>query len=259
MSGTAGLAAHQLRFEQKSYWRNPASAGFTFAFPVVFLILFGSLNTNSTIDFLGGLSWNQYYIAGILCFGVISASFTNLAMTVCIRRDEGVLKRLHGTPLPATSLFGGLLLNSLVVAAILTAILMTIAIAFFDVTFPGHWGALIVSLVVGTAAFCALGVAVAAVIPHADAAPAIVNGILFPILFISGVFFPVQNDSFFTKLGEVFPVRHFVEAVFAAFDPRVAHGPAHGWSWDDLAVVAAWGVAGAIVAVRRFRWDPRPE
>jgi len=251
------LSAHQLRDEQKSYWRNPASAGFTFAFPVIFLVLFGSLNTNSTIDFLGGLSWNQYYIAGILCFGVISASFTNLAMTVCIRRDEGVLKRLHGTPLPATSLFGGLLLNSLVVAAILTAILMTIAIAFFDVTFPGHWGALVVALVVGAASFCALGVAVAAVIPHADAAPAIVNGILFPILFISGVFFPVQNDSFFTKLGEVFPVRHFVEAVFAAFDPRVAHGLAHGWSWRDLAVVAAWGVGGAIVAVRRFRWDPR--
>ena len=122
---TVAMSAHQLRYEQKSYWRNPASAVFTFAFPVVFLLLFGSLNTGSTIDFLGGLKWNQYYIAGILCFGVISASFTNLAMTVCIRRDEGVLKRLHGTPLPATSLFGGLLLNSIVVAAVLTAILLS--------------------------------------------------------------------------------------------------------------------------------------
>ena len=251
------LSAHQLRYEQKSYWRNPASAGFTFAFPVVFLLLFGSLNTNSTIDFLGGLSWNQYYIAGILCFGVISASFTNLAMIVSIRRDEGVLKRLHGTPLPASSLFGGLLLNSLVIAAVLTVILMSIALAFFDVTFPNHWPALIVSLAVGTAAFCALGVAVAAVIPHADAAPAIVNGILFPILFISGVFFPVQNDAILAKVGNVFPVRHFVNAVFAAFDPRVTHGPAHGWAWDDLAVLAAWGVVGAVIAVRRFRWDPR--
>jgi ABC-2 type transport system permease protein len=253
----AALSAHQLKYEQKSYWRNPASAGFTFAFPVIFLILFGSLNTGSTIDFLGGLSWNQYYIAGILCFGVISASFTNLAMTVCIRRDEGVLKRLHGTPLPASSMFGGLLLNSLVVAAILTAILMSIAIAFFDVTFPGHWGALIVSLVVGTAAFCALGVAVASIIPNADAAPAIVNGILFPILFISGVFFPVQDDAVLAKVGDIFPVRHFVNAVFAAFDPRLAHGFAHGWNWDDIAIVAAWGVVGAIVAVRQFRWDPR--
>ena len=254
---TVAMSAHQLRYEQKSYWRNPASAVFTFAFPVVFLLLFGSLNTGSTIDFLGGLKWNQYYIAGILCFGVISASFTNLAMTVCIRRDEGVLKRLHGTPLPATSLFGGLLLNSIVVAAVLTAILLSIAVALFDVTFPGHWGALVVSLVVGTAAFCALGVAVSCVIPHADAAPAIVNGILFPILFISGVFFPVKDGSVLTRIGDVFPVRHFVNAVFAAFDPRVAHGVAHGWSWGDLAVVAAWGVGGAIVAVRRFRWDPR--
>ncbi len=254
---TVALSAHQLRYEQKSYWRNPASAVFTFAFPVIFLLLFGSLNTGSTIDFLGGLKWNQYYIAGILCFGVISASFTNLAMTVCIRRDEGVLKRLHGTPLPASSLFGGLLLNSLVIAAILTAILMSIAVAFFDVTFPGHWGALIAALAVGTAAFCALGVAVACVIPHADAAPAIVNGILFPVLFISGVFFPVKGGSVLTTVGNIFPVRHFVNAVFAAFDPRIAHGMGHGWSWGDLAVVAAWGVAGAVVAVRRFRWDPR--
>jgi ABC-2 type transport system permease protein len=251
------LSVHQLGYEQKSYWRNPASAGFTFAFPVIFLVLFGSLNNDSTIDFLGGLSWNQYYIAGILCFGVISASFTNLAMTLSIRRDEGVLKRLHGTPLPASSMFGGLLLNALVVAAILTAILMAVAIAFFDVTFPGHWAALVVALVVGTASFAALGVAVASVIPNADAAPAIVNGVLFPILFISGVFFPIEGDAFLGQVGDVFPVRHFVNAVFAAFDPRLAHGMAHGWAWDDLAVVAIWGVIGAIVAVRFFRWDPR--
>ena len=97
----------------------------------------------------------------------------------------------------------------------------------------------------------------AAVIPHADAAPAIVNGILFPILFVSGVFFPVQDDSVLTRIGDIFPVRHFVNAVFSAFDPRITHGVAHGWNWGDLAIVAAWGVAGAIVAVRKFRWDPR--
>ena len=254
---TVAMSAHQLRYEQKSYWRNPASAVFTFAFPVVFLLLFGSLNTGSTIDFLGGLKWNQYYIAGILCFGVISASFTNLAMTVCIRRDEGVLKRLHGTPLPATSLFGGLLLNSIVVAAVLTAILLSIAVALLRRDLPralgrarrvsgGRYGSVLRTRCRGRG-----------VIPHADAAPAIVNGILFPILFISGVFFPVKDDSVLTRIGDVFPVRHFVNAVFAAFDPRVAHGVAHGWSWGDLAVVAAWGVVGAIVAVRRFRWDPR--
>ena len=139
----------------------------------------------------------------------------------------------------------------------LTAILLSIAVAFFDVTFPGHWGALVVSLIVGTAAFCALGVAVAAVIPHADAAPAIVNGILFPILFVSGVFFPVKDDSVLTRIGDVFPVRHFVERGLRRVRPSHCARRWHGWSWGDLAVVAAWGVAGAIVAVRKFRWDPR--
>jgi ABC-2 type transport system permease protein len=110
---------------------------------------------------------------------------------------------------------------------------------------------------VGTASFAALGVAVASVIPNADAAPAIVNGVLFPILFVSGVFFPIEGDAFLGKVGDVFPVRHFVNAVFAAFDPRIAHGMAHGWAWGDLAVVAIWGAVGAVVAVRFFRWDPR--
>ena len=163
-------------------------------------------------------------------------------------RDDGLhpsrrggAEATPGTPLPATSLFGGLLLNSLVVAAVLTAILLSIAVAFFDVTFPGHWGALVVSLIVGTAAFCALGVAVAAVIPHADAAPAIVNGILFPILFVSGVFFPVQDDSVLTRIGDIFPVRHFVNAVFARSTLASRTGLAHGWNWGDLAIVAAVG------------------
>src|SRR5262249_38755412 len=86
------LSVHQLKYEQKMYWRTPASAVFTFAFPVMFLVIFASLNTNSTIDFLGGLKYNQYYVPGIICFGIISATYTNLAMTITIRRDAGLLK-----------------------------------------------------------------------------------------------------------------------------------------------------------------------
>ena len=140
----------------------------------------------------------------------------------------------------------------------LTAILLSIAVAFFDVTFPGHWGALVVSLVVGTAAFCALGVAVACVIPHADAAPAIVNGILFPILFISGVFFPVKDDSVLTRIGDVFPVRHFVNAVFAAFDPT--RRP-RAWPTGGAGATSRSSPRGASAArsspCAAVRWDPR--
>ena len=103
----------------------------------------------------------------------------------------------------------------------------------------------------------ALGVAVAAVIPNADAAPAIVNGILFPILFVSGVFFPVEDDSFLARIGDVFPVRHFVNAVFAAFDPASRRAWPTGGPGATSPSWPSWGVIGAVVAVRYFRWDPR--
>jgi len=252
----AALSVHQLKYEQKSYWRNPAAAVFTFAFPIMFLVIFASLNTGNTVDFLG-LDYNQYYVPGIICFGVISATYTNLAMTVSIRRDSGILKRLHGTPLPTSSMFGGLLLNALVISAILSALVMIVGILFYDVTFPGHWPALVIALLFGAGTFCALGVAISTVIPNADAAPAIVNGVLFPVLFLSGVFFPIQGNTVIARIADIFPIRHFVNAVFTAFDPRLPHGAGHGFSWNDISVMAIWLVAGGVVAVRNFRWEPR--
>jgi ABC-2 type transport system permease protein len=133
---------------------------------------------------------------------------------------------------------------------------MVAGIVFYDVTFPGHYPALVVSLVVGAATFCAIGIAVSCFIPNADSAPAIVNGILFPILFLSGVFFPVQNNSWLARLANFFPIRHFTNAVFASFDPRSAHGPSHGWAGGDLLVMAIWCAAAIVVAFRRFRWEP---
>jgi ABC-2 type transport system permease protein len=252
-----GLALRQVPYEQRSYWRNPASAFFTFAFPIMFLVIFASLNTGSTIDFLGGLAYNQFYIPGIIAFGVISACYTNLATILAVRRDAGILKRLRGTPLPASSLFGGLLGNSAIISVILVALTTAIGVLFYDVTFPGHWLALAVALAVGALAFSAIGIAVASLIPNADAAPAVVNGVFFPILFLSGVFIPLEPDSVLSRIADFFPVRHFVNAVFTAFDPRLPHGPTHGFDWPDVGVLALWGLVAGVLAVRRFRWEPR--
>ena len=250
------LALHQVPYEQRSYWRNPPSAFFTFAFPIMFLVIFASLNRGARIEFLGNLDYNQYYIPGILAFGVISACYTNLAMTLSIRRDSGILKRLRGTPLPAASLFGGLVLHCLIVSAVLVALTTAIGVIFYGVTFPGHYAALAVALLLGVATFCALGVAVSSLVPNADAAPAVVNGILFPVLFLSGVFFPLRPGTWVSQVADVFPVRHFVQAVFTAFDPRLPSGPAHGFAGRHLLVLAGWAVVATVVAVRRFRWEP---
>ena len=253
---TGGLALHQVRYEQKSYWRNPPAAVFTFVFPIMFLVIFASLNSGQRIDFLGGLKYNQYYTPGIVAFGVISACYTNLAMTLSLRRDAGILKRLRATPLPAAAMFGGLLGNAAILSVILVALVTAIGMIFYGVTFPGHFLALGAALLLGATCFCALGVAVSALIPNADAAPAIVNALLFPLLFISVVFFPVQPGSLLARIADLLPIRPFVNAVFAAFDPRLPHGLAHGFAGRDLLVLALWALAASVFAVRRFRWEP---
>jgi len=257
MSSDVGLVARQVGYEQRMYWRNPASAVFTFVFPVVFLVIFATLNTNQKIDFLGQppIHYNQYYVPGIIAFGIVSACYTSLSITLSLRRDSGVLKRKRGTPLPAWALIAGVVGNAVVVAITITAIVATMGIVVYGVTFDvAHLGALLLALAMGAAAFCVLGIATSTIVPNADAAPAITNAILFPLLFVSGVFFPLKPKIFLAKVGNLFPIKHLVQAVFATFDPR-RHGS--GVAGSDLAVLAAWAVVGAVVAVRRFRWEPK--
>jgi len=249
------LLVWQGRHELKCYWRNPASTFFTFAFPLIFLVIFASLNNGETINYLGGLAYNQYFIPSIIGFGIISATYTQLAITLSLRRQTGVLKRLRTTPVPVWAIFGGLVVCAFVVSALIAALTTVLGIAAYGVVFPGHWVALAVALLVGAATFCALGVAVSTLIPNADAAPAVVNGVFFPILFLSGTFFPVEPGTTIGRIASVFPIQHFNLAVFSAFDPRLPHGPAYGFAWGDVAVMALWGLGAGLVAVRRFRWE----
>ncbi len=250
------LLAWQVRYEQKSYWRNPASAFFTFAFPLVFLVIFASLNNGSTVRLLGGLAYNQYFIPAIIAFGVISATYTQIAIVLSLRRHSGVLKRSRTTPLPSSAVLGGLIASAALVSVIITVLTTGLGMLAYGVTFPGHYLALVAALVVGAATFCAVGVMVSTFVPNADAAPAVVNAVFFPILFLSGTFFPVDPNSTVSHIANLFPIRHFNLAVFTAFDPRLPHGPGHGFAWGHLGVMAAWGVVAGAVAVRRFRWEP---
>lgn len=249
------LVAHQVKYEQKSYWRNPGASVFTFVFPIMLLVVFGSINTGERVRFLGGIRYNQVFVPGIIAFGLIQTCFTGLTITLCLRRDNGILKRKRGTPLPAWALIAGLIGNALVVGTLLTALVMAVSILFYDVTFRwAHLGTLLLVLVVGAATFSVLAAGLSSLIPNADAAPAMTNLAIFPLLFVSGVFFPVNPSSVLAKIAGVFPVRHFVDGVFATFDPR-RRGAALPAS--DLLVLVLWAVVGAVVATRRFRWVPR--
>ncbi|MDQ3646306.1 MAG: ABC transporter permease [Actinomycetota bacterium] len=239
------LTLRQVRYENKSFWRNPAAAFFTFAFPLMFLVIFnGVFGDNS-----------QYYVPSIGAFSVITACYTNIAMGVAFAREEGVLKRKRGTPLPGVAYLLGKVLHSTLIALLLVAIVALTGRFFYDVVLPtSTLGAFVATLAVGAAAFCALGLAITAVVPNADAAPAVVNASILPLLFLSGVFFPTDDaPAWMTTIADVFPIKHYLEAMMSAFNPAGTNG----WEGRDLMIVAVWGVVGLLLALRFFSWEPR--
>lgn len=253
----AALAVRQVRYEQRTFWRNPVSAFFAFLFPIIFLVVFATLFKDSTIRLANGakVNFDDYYIPALTAFGVIGACFTNIASSLSIRRDSGVLKRLRGTPLPPSVFMLGVVGSSIVVSLLLTLLTVVFGVLVYGVHVPVHIGPLILTLAVGAMSFCALGLAMTVVIPNAEAAPAIVNAVLLPLVFISGTFFYVDPNSVLSRIADYFPVRHFITAMFNAFDP--AHLQGSGLSGTDLVIMAAWGAVGLFIAARRFRWEPR--
>ncbi len=250
-----GLSLRQVRYTNKAFWRNPASAFFTFAFPLMFLVIFTALFGNGTADIgTQEFSVSALYVPSIAAFSVITACYTNIAVSVSFARDGGILKRIHGTPLPGWAYVLARVIHAVVIAAILVAIVAVFGRLFYDVDLPTGTSLVrfVVTLIVGAATFAALGLALTAVIPNADAAPAIVNASILPLLFLSGVFIPVQNDTpaWVDTVGNIFPIRHFVDAMYAAFLGTP-------FEWSDVLFVAAWGVAGLLLASRFFSWEPR--
>jgi ABC-2 type transport system permease protein len=243
------LLWHQIRYEQLSFWRNPQSAFFTFVFPVVIIAIFGALFGGGKKDsYFYGLSPLQYYVPTIAAVSVLGACYSQLAIVLALRRQNGILKRIRATPLPAWTYFLGLLAHCIMVSVVDVALITGIG-AIYGMPLPSDWLAIVVTLVLGAASFCALGVGVASLIRNAEAAPAVVQLVLFPLIFISGTYFPIHS-AVLNHLANVLPVRPFNQALLGPF----AHQG--GLDWKDLAILLAWGVAGAIVAIRRFRWTP---
>jgi ABC-2 type transport system permease protein len=197
---------------------------------------------------------STYYVSAMACFGVISACYTNIAISVTTQRDNGVLKRTNGTPLPSSIYLGARMLHSLFVAVLLVAITAAFGRVAYHADIPTGLTLVrfLVMLLAGAAAFCALGFAVTAVIPNADAAPAIVNATILPLLFLSGIFIPLGSNApaWIVWIARIFPVRHFAEGMQAGF-----LGTA--FSWTDVLVVAVWGLGGLLFAVRFFSWEPK--
>jgi ABC-2 type transport system permease protein len=254
----AALVLRQVRFVNRGFWRNPASAFFTFAFPLMFLVIFTSLLGSGTVEVAPGvlIEQDRYFVAAMGAFAVISATYTNLAIGITFTRDAGILKRTRGTPLPAWVYLAGRVMHAVLVSLLLIVITAAFGVAFYGADVPT--GALLVqflvTIVVGAMAFSALGLATTAIVPNADAAPPIVNAIILPLLFLSGVFIPLGPDApqWMKTIGDIFPVKHFVEAAMGSF-----YGPPLPFQWRDVLILAAWGLAGLALATKFFSWEPR--
>lgn len=247
------MLIRQVRSEQRSLWRNPASAFFTLVLPLVFLVIFASLFHASRVSQLGNIAFDQYYVPALAAFGVMGATFTNLAITVSVRRDSGALKRLRATPLPRWVFFAGLIGSAILVALLMVVLTTSLGVLLYGLQFSGHYAQTALVFVVGALCFSALGIAITSVIPNADAAPAIVNGTFLPLVMISGTFFPVEGaPAFIQRVADVFPIRHFTRAVVEVYNPHAGPGLPGG----DLLVMLAWAALAILVALRGFRWEP---
>ncbi len=254
---TPALLLRQVRYANKAFWRNPAAAFFTFVFPLMFLVIFTAVIGGGRSRVAGVLfDEHRYFLVAMMSFAVITACYTNLAMSVTSQREAGILKRVRGTPLPGWVYLAGRIVFSTLVALLLVVIAGVFGFVVYGTTGPTGSSLVefVATLVVGAAAFAAIALATTALIPNEDAAPAVVNGLIFPLLFLSGIFFPITDSApaWISAIGRIFPIRHFADAMRASF-----FGSPFRFSWADVAVVALWGVAGLLLAVRFFSWEPR--
>jgi len=252
------LAMRQVRYENKSFWRNPAVAFFTFVVPLMFLVILNALLGDNTTTVDGGeVDLSNFYVPAMAALSIVNACYTNIVMTVSVARDEGLLKRVRGTPLPGWAYLFGRIVHVTLIALLLVAIVIAFGALFYGVGVPTKtMPAFIVTITLSAATFCALGLAVSSFVPNAQAASAIANATVLPILFISDIFVPLGEDppTWIDILGNIFPVKHLAEACITAFNP---YETGYGFEWWDLAVIAVWGVFGAVVSLRYFTWEPR--
>jgi ABC-2 type transport system permease protein len=247
------LFLHQLRGEQRLYWRSRELAFFTFLFPVLIFILLGSVYGDDVIK-SEHVKGSAYLLAGILGYGIASTAFAGLAIVLVLRRESGILKRLRATPLPATTYLAGVIVSTVIVYAIEAAALIVLGRVLFGVHFPDQWLSLVLALLLGTLSFAALGIALTGAIRSGDGASAVVNAVYLPASFLSGSFWtPHADPRFLEVIAEILPLTYFIRMMR---DIVLLHHTI--WSsWESAAVVAGWGLAGLVLALRSFRWEPR--
>ncbi|NLT06295.1 MAG: ABC transporter permease [Solirubrobacterales bacterium] len=244
MSGVA-LAWHQFRIERKLFWRNPSAAFFSFILPLTLLLLVASVfaDDGDELDVL---------IPGVAGMSIMATTFNAMAYNLTFLREQGILKRMRGTPMPTASYFAGFLGNSIANAFVQVGLVIVVGHLLYDVSWPKDWFELVIFTVVGVITFGALGIALSHAIPNFDSASAYVNALFLPAIMISGVFY--SSDALpagLAAIAEILPLKHVIDG----YSDAIVGGQGIGSELGALAVLAAWGVLGVVLAIRGFRWQ----
>ena len=244
------LFLHQLRAEQLVFWRSREAALFIFLFPLLLFLLLGSVYSGT----IYGVPASHALLAGLVGYGCANTAFAGLAIQLVLRRENAILKRLRGTPLPAAPDVAALLASTLFVFVLQTIALFLLGRVLYGTPFPSALGSLVLAVVLGSAAFAAIGVAAASLIRSGEGSSAVVNFILLPMAFLTGSFGPTRHyPAFLRAIGDVLPLKYFIDLVNAIY----LHGHAFWSQPEAILVLAAWGAGGLVVAVFKFRWEPR--
>jgi ABC-2 type transport system permease protein len=247
------LVLHQARYDLLAILRNRQARFFTLVLPLLFLVIFVAVFGNHVTR--TGVKLSTYYVPGIAALGVIASSFINLVISITVLREEGILKRRRATPMPAWALIAARTLTAVVVSLAVVSVLLAFGRLAYGVRLPtSTLPGVAVTAVVGSITFCVLGYALSTVIHSEDAAQPMVQAIMLPLYFISGIFVPnITLPSWLKHVAQVFPVEHLADGLHRAYAPHV-HGI--GIIWSDIGVMALWAAVGLAIALRRFSWLP---
>ena len=252
--GPVALVIHQARYDLRSFLRNRQARFFTLALPLLFLVIFNGVFGGNQVG-PARVPAKLYYVPGISAMAVIAASFINLVISITVLREEGVLKRRRATPVPAWALIAGRTLMAIFVSLLSMSLLMLVGRFAYDVRLPAHAiPGVAITAVVGSITFCALAYSLSAFIANEDAAQPMVQAIMLPLYFISGVFIPsVTLPAWLRHVAEFFPVQHLADGLRNGYLPGAS---GTGIVWSDIGVLAIWAAVGLAIALRSFSWLP---
>ncbi|MGD0980932.1 MAG: ABC transporter permease [Solirubrobacteraceae bacterium] len=248
MPNNAAALWRQYRFERRLFWRNRSAAFFNFLLPLIFLALFGAIVSGHQNEL-------DVIVPGIAGMSVMSTTFTALAYNLTFMREQGVLKRIRGTPLPSGVYLGGLALNAVTNTAIQIAIVVVAGRIFFNLGWPPQPLTLVVFVIAGVGAFALLGASLSYAIPSFEAAPAVVNSVFVPVILVSGVFFDVKHvPGFLRDIAQALPLEPLINGLTGGL--VAGHGDINH-HLTALAVIGFWALVGVVLAVRGFSWEAR--